>query len=165
MLKLAVALRALELADLAFAERLYASTRAEEMSYSGWPAEQIATFLRQQFEAQHTYYQHHYPDGEFSIIELNGTPIGRIYMFWGPTTLNLIDIALVPEYQMQGIGSALLAQQLQRVDELGLAVELSVETYNRAQRLYARTGFHVINESGVYLRMRRAPRNASSRIV
>ncbi len=161
----AVTLRALQTGDLEFIEHLYATSRAEEMSHSGWPAEQIATFLNMQFKAQHTYYQEHYRGADFLIIELDGQRIGRIYLFWGQTTLNLIEIALLPEFQGRGIGSALIHQQLQRADELGLEVELSVETYNRAQRLYVRAGFHVINETGVYLRMRREALDPSRRMA
>lgn len=161
MPKYAVTLRALHSNDMAFIERLYAGTRAEEMSHSGWPCEQIEAFLHQQFNAQHAYYQTHFADGEFFIIEHQGQAIGRLYLFWGQTTLNLIDIALLPGWQNQGIGSALLQPLIRRADEQGLAIELSVETYNPAQRLYARLGFLVIKESGVYLRMRREARGTS----
>ncbi len=155
MTKDAVTLRALHPSDRAFIERLFAGSRAEEMSHTGWPAEQIAAFLSQQFNAQHTYYQAHYSDGELLIIELYGQAIGRLYMFWGPTTLNLIDITLLPEFQGRGIGSTLIEAQLRRADEQGLKVELFVEYFNPAQRLYGRLGFHVCGDSGVYLKLRR----------
>lgn len=155
MLKDAVTLRALHSDDMAFIERLYAGSRADEMARSGWPAAQIAAFLSQQFHAQHTYYQTHYHDAQFLIIEQAGQAIGRIYMFWGPTTLNLIDITLLPAFQGQGIGSALIEAQLRRADEQGLCVELFVENYNPAQRLYNRLGFYVCGDSGVYLKLRR----------
>ncbi|PWB30533.1 GNAT family N-acetyltransferase [Pseudomonas sp. SDI] len=142
--------------DLPFLQQLYASTRAEEMSHSGWSSEQIAAFLLQQFNAQHQYYQTHFPDGEFFVIERQGQAIGRLYLFWGQTTLNLIDIALLPACIGHGTGSAILAELLQRVDACGLACELSVEHYNPAQRLYARFGFEPVGESGVYRRLRRA---------
>lgn len=161
MSKYAVTLRALHSDDMAFVERLYAGSRAFEMSHSGWPADQIAAFLTQQFNTQHTYYQTHYPDGEFLIVEQHGQAIGRLYLFWGPTALNLIDINLLAEYQGQGIGSALLDDLLRRVDEQGLGVDLHVEEYNPAMRLYARLGFYVNGESGVYKRMRRDPRTDS----
>lgn len=160
MTMFAVNLRALQATDMAFIERLYAGSRAFEMSHSGWPAEQIATFLSQQFATQHAYYQAHYDGAEFLIIEHDGAPIGRLYRYWGPTTLNLIDIALVPHFQGRGIGSSLLEEMLQCADAQGLVTELFVETYNPAQRLYGRLGFTVINESGVYLRMHRQPRAA-----
>lgn len=164
MSKDAVTLRALHPNDMAFIERLFASSRAEEMSHTGWPAEQIAAFLRQQFNAQHTYYQAHYSDGELLIIELDGQSIGRLYMFWGPTTLNLIDITLLPEFQGRGIGSSLIEAQLRRADELGLKVELFVEYFNPAQRLYGRLGFHVCGDSGVYLKLRRDARTDTRKV-
>lgn len=164
MPKKAVSLRALHSDDMAFIERLYAGSRAEEMSRSGWPAEHIASFLSQQFHAQHAYYQAHYSDGELLIIELDGQAIGRLYMFWGPTTLNLIDITLLPEFQGQGIGSALIEAQLRRADEQGLHVELFVESYNPAQRLYGRLGFYVCGDSGVYLKLRRDARLDSRKV-
>lgn len=118
-------LRALHSDDMAFIEGLYAGSRADEMSRSGWPAEQIAAFLTQQFTIQHAYYQTHYPDGEFLIVEHQGLPVGRLYLFWGQTSLNLIDINLLSEYQGQGIGSALIEELLHRVFECGLGVNLA----------------------------------------
>ena len=158
MSKYAVTLRALHSDDMAFVERLYVGSRALEMSHCGWSADQIAAFLTQQFTIQHAYYLAHYPDGEFLIVEHQGQPIGRLYLFWGQTSLNLIDINLLTEYQGQGIGSALIEDLLRMVDERGLGVDLHVEEYNPAMRLYARLGFHANGDSGVYKRMRRDPR-------
>ncbi|MCQ4319489.1 GNAT family N-acetyltransferase [Stutzerimonas stutzeri] len=165
MSKCAVELRALHPGDMAFIERLYAGSRAMEMSHSGWPDEQIATFLSQQFHAQHIYYQTHYPDGEFFIVEHEGRAIGRLYLFWGPTSLNLIDITLLPDFQGRGIGTALIEDQLHKVDEQGLGVDLFVEPYNPAQRLYARMGFYLNGDSGVYQRLRRDPRTESRTVA
>lgn len=147
--------RPIEQGDLPFLQHIYATTRAGEMSHSGWPAEQVAQFLAQQFNAQHQYYQAHFPDAEFYVIERQGQAIGRLYLFWGATTLRLIDIALLPVETGQGIGSAILDQLLRRADEHGLGCELFVEHNNPAQRLYARLGFLPIGESGVYSRLRR----------
>lgn len=66
----------------------------------------------------------------------------------------------MPDFQNLGIGHSLIEQMQQRADAEGLVIELFVETYNPAKRLYDRLGFTVINESGVYLRMRREPRVA-----
>ncbi|MDD0977132.1 GNAT family N-acetyltransferase [Pseudomonas fontis] len=141
--------------DMAFLQHLYATTRAAEMSHSGWPAAQIDEFLTQQFNAQHQYYQAHFPDGEFWLIEREGQAIGRLYLFWGKTALNLIDIALLPACCGQGLGSRIIQTLVQRAHACGLAIELSVEYYNPAQRLYARLGFLPIADSGVYRRLRR----------
>jgi len=164
MSKYAVALRALETGDMEFIEHLYATSRADEMSHSGWPAEQIASFLKMQFHAQHTYYQQHFAGSEFHIVELDGERVGRIYIFFGNTCAVLIDIALLPEFQKRGIGTGLLEELLRRADERDLPIELSVEPYNPALQLYQRFGFEVINQTGVYLRMRREAPNHPSRM-
>ena len=70
--------------DLPFLSRLYAASRAAEMARSGWPDDAIAAFLAQQFELQHRYYQSHYADGEFLLVELDGQPVGRLYLYWCP---------------------------------------------------------------------------------
>ncbi|GAB7529234.1 GNAT family N-acetyltransferase [Pseudomonas sp. 3A(2025)] len=149
---------------MAFIERLFAGSRLAEVSRCGWSTEQIAAFLSQQFHAQHTYYQAHYAEADFWIIEHEGQPIGRIYLFWGPSIVNLIDITLLPEYQGHGIGSALIDAQLRRADELGLRMNLYVEAFNPAKRLYDRLGFIQCGDTGVYLQMRREPMTHSRNV-
>ena len=144
--------------DLPFLRRLYAASRADEMAHSGWPDDAIAAFLAQQFELQHRYYQTHYAAGEFLVVELAGRPIGRLYLYWGPTSLQLIDIALLPEQRGRGLGATLLAALLARADAQGLAVGLYVEGDNPARHWYLRQGFAVSGENGIYLQMQRPPR-------
>lgn len=148
-------LRPMEPDDLPFLRQLYAASRAAEMARSGWPEDAIAAFLAQQFELQHRYYQTHYADGEFLLVELDGRPVGRLYLYWGQRALQLIDIALLPEQRGRGLGSRLLAALLARADAQGLAVGLYVEGDNPARHWYRREGFAVVGENGVYLQMRR----------
>lgn len=89
--KCAATRRALETRDMAFLEDVSATSRAEEMTLSGWLPAQIAVVLSMQLRTQHTYYQEHHRDAEFLIVELDGQRIGRPYQYWGPTTLNIID--------------------------------------------------------------------------
>jgi ribosomal protein S18 acetylase RimI-like enzyme len=148
-------LRPIDAADQAFLQRLYASTREREMACSGWPVAAIAEFLQQQFMLQQRYYQQHFPDGEFWLIERGGQAIGRLYLFWGETTLQLIDISLLPEHRGAGLGSALLGEWLARATTRGLAVGLHVEADNPALHLYRRLGFEVVGDNGIYLAMRK----------
>lgn len=150
-------LRPIEEADMVFLKHLYATTRLDEMAYSGWDDAAIDTFLAHQFDTQHRYYQAHFPDAEFLLIERDGQSAGRLYLLWEASNLQIIDIALLPSLRGQGLGSALLHALIERADTAGLSIGLHVETYNPAQRLYQRLGFDVVDESGVYLRMRRQP--------
>lgn len=155
-----LALRPFSAEDLPLLYEIYASTREEELRPTGWPPEQIATFLRQQFDAQHRWYQTHYQGGSFDLILENGQPVGRLYVFRQARDLNLIDIALLPAHRGRGLGTFLLGQLLAEADHAGQSVSLHVEFFNRVRSLYDRLGFRQIGEDGVYLEMRRDPATA-----
>ncbi|MFZ6045558.1 GNAT family N-acetyltransferase [Pseudomonas sp. CR3202] len=152
-------LRLIADADMAFLRALYATTRADEMASTGWSQPAIDTFLGQQFDAQHRYYQEHYGDAEFSLICDRDRAIGRLYVFRGPSTFNLIDIALLPEWRQRGIGTSYLQALTREADEAGRAIRLFVEAGNPARRLYDRFGFVVTGSNHVYLQMRRDARS------
>jgi RimJ/RimL family protein N-acetyltransferase len=142
--------------DLPFVEALFASTRAEEVARTGWPAEMQAAFLRQQHHAQHRHYQASYSDAEWLIIEREGVPIGRLYLARQNKgrTLLLVDISLVPAARGAGLGTAIINDLLAGETR---TVELHVERFNPAFRLYERLGFETIEEEAVYFRMLRRP--------
>ena len=144
-------------ADAPFAARLYATTRAEEVARTGWPPETQAAFLAQQHHAQHVYYRSAYPAGEWLLIERAGAPIGRLYLAEEMGKLLLVDISLLPEERGTGLGTAILTDLL---DGETRPVELHVERFNPARRLYERFGFKLVEEQPVYLRMIRDPRAA-----
>lgn len=145
-----VTLRPITPADQPFLWQVYASTRAAELAQVDWPPEQQRAFLDQQFNAQHAYYHEHYPTARFQIIEQAGTPIGRLYVDEWPTEIRIMDIALLPEYRGQGLGTQLLTAVLARGAQLGLPVTIHVEMFNPALRLYERLGFRRMGEHGVY---------------
>jgi hypothetical protein len=47
--------------DMDFLYRVYASTREDELAVTDWDDAQKEEFLKMQFNAQHVYYQEHYP--------------------------------------------------------------------------------------------------------
>ena len=153
-----VALRPAERDDADFLFRVYADTRAEELAPVPWTDEQKEAFLRQQFLAQDAAYRENYPDAEFSIIERDGVPIGRLYL----ATLDgndrrIIDIALLAEHRNHGIGTELIRDVMAAADRDGMLVSLHVEFWNPALQLYERLGFHEAARNDVYIRMERDP--------
>ena len=156
-----VKLRPTENEDLPFLQSLYASTRLEEIARLPWDQTAKDAFLSQQFTAQHSYYQAHFPHAEFLLIEHAGNPIGRAYLLWTNAHLQIIDLALIPTRRGQGIGSQLLGEWLDRADAQGISTGLYVESYNPAQRLYRRHGFEITGEDGVYLKMLRPANQAN----
>ena len=136
--------------DREFLERLYASTRAQEMSVVDWSQDARTAFLRQQYEAQHTHYRQHYSDAEFWIVELEGSAAGRLYLQLRDDEIRLMDIALMPDHKGRGIGTAVVRRVLDIASEKGIAVRLHVEPDNRAVNLYRRLGFVKLEDRGVY---------------
>ncbi len=142
--------------DLPFVAALYATTRAEEVASTGWPAELQAAFLDQQHRAQHSHYRSVWPDGEWLLIERGGEPIGRLYLARRDGMLLVVDISLLPAARGAGLGTAILTDVLAAEDG---PVALHVEAGNPARRLYERLGFAVVEEQPVYLRMVRPARD------
>jgi ribosomal protein S18 acetylase RimI-like enzyme len=120
------------------------------MAQIDWNEQQKKDFLDMQFAAQHKHYQEFYPDTEFDIIEMDGNPIGRLYLDHRSDEIRIVDIALLPEYRGQGIGSHYLGRIQSEAQEKGIPVRIHVENFNPAMRLYLRLGYRQVDTNGVY---------------
>ncbi|PPD42618.1 MAG: GNAT family N-acetyltransferase [Methylobacter sp.] len=136
-------------ADDAFLRNLHASGRIAGLAVAPWTNGQKAAFIDQQFDLQRHHYRTYYPTADFLIVKLANQPVGRIYLHRGETAWLLIDIALLPECQGQGIGGLLLKNMLADAATLNKPVRLHVGQSNRAQELYLRLGFTVIEDEGI----------------
>ena len=145
-----IQLRPIAESDTEFLCRVYASTRHEELLSVPWTDSEKAEFLRFQFEAQHSHYQKHYANAEFSVIEIDGRPAGRLYLQRLDDEIRLVDISLLPEFRGAGIGGELLRTTLRQASDRGAVVRIHVEHNNPAMRLYERLGFVRVEERGVY---------------
>lgn len=139
--------------DEPFLYQVYASTRQEELAQVPWTPLQKTMFLTSQHQAQHTHYHAYYPEATFDLILLDGQPVGRIYIRRGVEELRLMDIALLPEYRNQGIGTSLIQALLDEVTERQQFIGLHVEQFNPAYRLYQRLGFQDVEIRGIYMYM------------
>jgi ribosomal protein S18 acetylase RimI-like enzyme len=137
--------------DEPFLQRLYASTRAEELAKLPWSPAEREAFLDMQFRAQTASYEVQFPLADFSVVLVDEQPAGRLYVERAVAAIELIDIALLPEFQNAGIGGGLLEDLLDEAQATGRAVRLHVEAANPARRLYQRLGFRAIDDLGVYL--------------
>jgi ribosomal protein S18 acetylase RimI-like enzyme len=151
---MAISLRYVVPEDQTFLFKLYASTRAAEISGFGWNGEQQEAFLRMQYNAQRRWYETAFPQAKEQIVQLDHASIGRI-MLWmaadGATTL--VDISLLPEWQRQGIGGGLIRDLMQQCDKRNVILRLQVLKTNPAARLYERLGFHKVGEDDLYFQM------------
>jgi ribosomal protein S18 acetylase RimI-like enzyme len=144
-------------ADIPFLMRLYASTRADELAPIPWTDEQKQAFLAQQFQAQRLHYRNTIEGCVFDILEQRGEPAGRLYLDARQTQLHIVDIALMPDWRGQGVGTAILEALQATGRAQGKGVGIFVEKFNPALRLYRRLGFTDISDHGVYLEMEWVP--------
>ena len=143
-------LNAITDADLLFLEQVYFSTRVDELALTAWSDTEKIAFINQQFNAQHSHYQSHFPKASYDIIIHNDTAVGRLYIDRAPEAIRIIDIALLPHYRGKGLGSQILRNILAEADEQQLSVSIHVEKINPAMSLYKRLGFKFIEDQGVY---------------
>ena len=139
--------------DMSFLERVYASTRVEELSVTDWSDAQKAAFIRQQFTAQDAHYRKHYPTSQYFVIEAGDSPIGRLYVDRWIREIRIMDIALLPERRGEGIGTRLINDLQEEAQATGKSLSIHVEKFNPALRLYDRLGFKPVEDKDVYLLM------------
>jgi ribosomal protein S18 acetylase RimI-like enzyme len=144
-------LRAAVPEDEQFLRAVYASTRAEELARVLWSDEQKRAFTDMQFAAQDAHYRRYYPSAQYSIIEVQGVPAGRLYVDRSEKEILIIDIALLPEHRRAGIGTRLLRELQDEARTAGKVLTIHVEKFNPALRLYQRLGFQQVKDEGVYL--------------
>jgi ribosomal protein S18 acetylase RimI-like enzyme len=140
-------------ADRDFLLGVYASTRDEELSQVPWAEGQREAFVEMQFDAQDTQYRMHNPAGSFDVIEVDGQPAGRLYVDRRPGDIRIVDVALLPQFRGRGVGARLVTGLIEEAVASRRTVSIHVEIHNRAAELYARLGFVVVAELGVYRRM------------
>jgi ribosomal protein S18 acetylase RimI-like enzyme len=131
--------------------------RAAELAHVPWDDATRRAFVEHQFAAQDAHYREHYPGATLDVIEVDGEPVGRLYVHRGATDIRIMDIALDPAYRGRGIGTGLLRSLLAEAQASARRLSIHVEANNPARRLYERLGFQVAGEHGVYLLLERAP--------
>ena len=146
----AITFRPIQAEDDAFLCELYASTREMEMAQVDWSADQKEAFLRMQFRAQHDFYREQFPDARFDVLEMDGRPVGRLYVHRREDEIRIIDIALLPGHRGAGLGTRLMKELLDEAGEAGKPLRIHVEQFNPALRLYQRLGFAKIEEQGMH---------------
>ena len=148
-------LRAATPADEAWQFTIYASTRADELARTGWPPEQCEAFARQQHHAQQQHYARHFPGSVCHLILVQGDEVaGRLWVDERPDRLHILDIALLPAWRGQGLGTRCLQVLAEQAEASRRALGIQVEIHNPARRLYERLGFVADGQShGLYQAM------------
>jgi len=152
-----ISLRQIKPEDTTFLYQVYASTRQEELAVLDWDSAQKEAFLKTQFEAQHKFYRENFSEAAFNILVYQAEDAGRLYFECRKDEIRIIDIALLPKYRNQGIGTNCMEGILEMGKEIGKPVRIHVERNNPALSLYNRLGFQQVAENGVYFLMEKNP--------
>ncbi|MBV9928787.1 MAG: GNAT family N-acetyltransferase [Acidobacteria bacterium] len=134
---------------------IYASTRAPELAQVPWTDEQKMHFCRSQYDAQKADYDRRYPNPQYDLILLEGRTAGRLWVGRDEELIHMLDIAILPWAQGQGVGTALIRQLIEEARASGKRLRHMVFMMNEgARRLYERLGFVVFEEvNGAYFHM------------
>jgi ribosomal protein S18 acetylase RimI-like enzyme len=155
---LKLSLRPVAPEDEDFLLRVYASTREDELAQVPWDEARKDAFVRQQSAAQRREYDANYPRAEYDVILLGGHPAGRVWVGRDNVEIHLLDIALLPEAQNRGVGTAILRALIEESQRTRKRLRHMVFVLNAdARRFYERLGFVVFEEVGPYLHMEWRP--------
>lgn len=95
---------------------------------------------------QDAFFQKAWNETVHDIIEKDGEKVGYCSLQYFPDYIFLHTLVIAPDYQNQGIGKELLEQVLNEAQIKKIPARLRVLKQNRAQQLYQRVGFTVIEE-------------------
>lgn len=150
-------LRPEQAGDEPFVHGLFAQTRAAAFTQLPLDAARLDALLRQQFQLQTTHYRQSFPGASWAIVEVDGAPIGRLYVDRSGPDMLIIDITILPEWRGLGIGTNLLRRLQDEATTNRQTIRLHVERENPARHLYRRLGFRETQDKSVYLAMQWTP--------
>lgn len=144
--------------DEPFLFALHGSTR-DDLRALGLPEAHLAALLDLQARAQHADYTRNYASEGHFVVELDGEPIGRIWVDRRPDELLVVDVALLPAHRSRGIGALLFRELFDEADEAGLRVRMTTQPANDGMLRFARRhGFTVGGGDATSVTLVREPR-------
>jgi GNAT superfamily N-acetyltransferase len=150
-------------ADTAFLFSLFASTKAAETALMPIDEAGKMHLLRMQFRSMTATYHQQFPNARFEIVELDGTPVGRLITDVQTDCVYYVDIALLPDRQRGGIATALMTAVLEEPRRLGLPGRVTVLGGNIASlRLCRRLGMALRADNPPFVELEWHPRTETS---
>lgn len=141
-------------ADVPFLQALFAAGRPE---LAVLPEAQRASLLALQHRAREHAYRTAYPHADDAVLLLGPAAVGRLLVDRGPAAWTLVDVAVLPPYQGQGIGRRVLTGLQAAAAVAGRPLHLHVLAQSPAHAWYLRAGFEPVAEQGLYVAMRWEP--------
>jgi ribosomal protein S18 acetylase RimI-like enzyme len=144
--------------DEDFLLQLYLATQPIETASWNMSAAAREQLLQMQFRGRRQTYTAQYPDAEDLILCLSEEGdvkrrVGRHLVMRQEGAILGVDLAVLPEYQRQGIGRLVLQGVQRQCAKEGLRFRLQVLHSNPARRLYDRLGFRIVSQDLLYAQM------------
>lgn len=133
--------------DSEFIEKVYRSTREDELKLTNWSEDQKQRFIMMQSMAQLADYKQKFKGATYQVILFKNKPAGRLFQWESDEAIHVIDISLLPEFRGKGIGKKILTDILQSAKTKNKKVTLNVLKNSDAKRLYSRLGFKKTKDS------------------
>lgn len=138
-------------ADEPFLLELYRSLH-QEADFAGCSFEQQREIVAFERNIQNQTIEAVFPTAKASILVVDGEPAGEIIVDRTPSSMRLIEIAIVPWLQQQGIGGDLVRHLCKEAADRHVPLDLRVAVGNvRARRFYARLGFIETDADNLYI--------------
>jgi ribosomal protein S18 acetylase RimI-like enzyme len=140
-----VCLRPSEPSDDAFLHDVFCTTWESEVA--ALPNKNLAQhILRIQHIAQERRFASRYPGHERLVVMVGGQRAGRLYLFETDSSLQVVDLTLMPQFRSRGIGTWILRHLMTEATRDGSTISLGVQRTNtRATGLYAALGFQLVS--------------------
>ncbi len=147
-------LRSVHECDQEFIDILYRSTREDLLMLPMDPAF-IDNLVRSQQQIHALGVQRNYPNAQIKILESQSQALGRMIFEHTTGDIRLIDIAVLPSAQRQGLARYMLHYLQQMAGSHQASLSLRVVKNNfKARRLYLSAGFQIIDEDELSEQMR-----------
>jgi len=128
--------------DEPFLRQLILDSVTEELMAASWPEPMRSQLLEMQYSARRRSIRERFPNAEDRIVLVDGQPAGWFARADLPDEIRWIDLMIRPERRGQGVGTALLGEEMAESDRARKPARFSVSVQNsRAIRLYERLGF------------------------
>lgn len=143
--------------DQPFLAKLYATTRQAELDAAGLLGPIRDIFVEHQFQAQTRSYAASFPSADRWLILSNSQPVGRLMVAATQAELRLVDIALLPSHQRQGIGTRLIQDLQGQAAKQGVPIRMHAVPDGPAEALYRRLGFRRIHGDALHVALEWTP--------
>jgi ribosomal protein S18 acetylase RimI-like enzyme len=137
--------------DEPWLQQLFALSQPAVEALLALPGDIGETLVSMQYAARQAHFQAHWPRAVQRVIERRGglepdrargwQPVGALWADESADGIHVLDIAVLPAWRGQGIGTRCLQDLIAMAARRHLPVTLQVAPDNPARRLYERLGF------------------------